>query len=219
MFQFLCNVHTLLLKDWRSEFRSLQILPPTVVLALAGIVIFHFSNINFTQTSSSWAAILWIISLLALVVILDRSLVGDTKNAVLEALFVGPVTPSQFLWAKIIFTGTLVLGLQGLVIFLLWQMMGLTISAPWRTIVLTLILADFAIISMGLLCSLIAQFSHHRGAFLAGLLWPIAVPVVLLAMMAIDDPGKSENVWLILAGFDIVLLGLGPGLLKVIAGK
>jgi hypothetical protein len=38
-------------------------------------------------------------------------------------------------------------------------------------------------------------------------------------MMALDAPSRSENIWLILAGFDIVLLGLGPGLIKVIAGK
>lgn len=219
MVRFLRNISALVLKDWRTELRSWQILPPVVVLALAGIVIFHFSNIHFATSSTGWASILWIITLLDLVVILDRSLAGDARNAVLEALFAGPVTPRQFLIAKLIFTGTLLLGLQGLVLFLLWQMMGLAIGVPLDRVGITLVLADLGLLSMGLVCSLIAQFSHHRGAFLAGLLWPISLPVIILAMMAVDDAGGSENIWLILAGFDIVLLGLGPGLIKVIAGK
>jgi ABC-type transport system involved in cytochrome c biogenesis permease component len=219
MFRSLRNIYTLLAKDWRSEIRSLQILPPAIVLALAAIVLFYFSKIDFSHSPTAWAAILWIVSLLALVVILDRALVTDTRNAVLEALLAGPVTPNQFLFAKLLFTGSMLMGLQVIVLLSLTQMMNLTISSPMGSIFLTLTLTDLGLIAMGLLCSLIAQFSRHRGAFLAGFLWPVALPLVLLAMMAIDDPARSENIWLILAGFDIVLLGISPGLLKVIAGK
>jgi ABC-type transport system involved in cytochrome c biogenesis permease component len=219
MFLSIRNILILLIKDWRSEIRSLQIFPPTIVLALAAVVLFHFSNIDLTKTTIGWAGTLWIVSMLTIVIILDRSLLGDMKNGIFNVLLAGPMTANQFLLEKLIFTGSILLGLQGLIVVLLVQMMDVTISTHYLTFVPLLFLTDFAILTLGLLCSLIAHVSHHRGAFLAGLLWPISLPIVLLSMMVIDNPGGAENIWLILGGFDIVLLGLGPMLLKGIAGK
>jgi ABC-type transport system involved in cytochrome c biogenesis permease component len=219
MRRFLRVIRTLVVKDWQAELRNLQILPLVVVLAVTAMMLFRLAEVNFDSSPLAWAALLWIITLLDLVIILDRTLAADAQNGVLEALLAGPVSPIQFLAGKLVFSGSILLALQGLILLLLSQMMHLPIETPPGLIAAGVLLTDLGLLLLGLLCSLIALLTRHRATLLAGMLWPLALPMVLLAMLTVDPSGRYENGWLILAGVDIVLLGLWPGLLKLITGK
>jgi ABC-type transport system involved in cytochrome c biogenesis permease component len=210
---------TLIAKDWRMEIQNLQITPLMVVMAITAVVLFHFTGIRLAESSMGWAAALWLITLLNLVIILDRAMSPDLKNGVLEAMLAGAVSPMPYLTAKLIFTGSILLVMQGLVLILLKVMMALAISPPIWKISVSLILADIGLLMIGLVCSMIAMMSRHRSAILAGMIWPVAIPIVVLAVLCFEPAGRFENGWLILTGFDIVLLGLWPMLIKMITGK
>lgn len=208
-------------KDWRTEVRTLHIIPLTVILAVAAIMIFRLAGANTARMPLSWPGLLWIISLMVLVIVLDRALASDTQNGVLEALLAGPMTPVQYLAAKLLFAGSILLGLQVLILLLLNQMLQIPITTPFLIIAADLLITDLGLLLIGLACSLIALLSRHRTAMLASILWPLALPLIFLAIWALEAPcgPERENWWLILAGFDIVLLGFWPALLRLIVGK
>jgi ABC-type transport system involved in cytochrome c biogenesis permease component len=208
-------------KDWRTEVRSLHIIPLAVILAVAAVMIFRLAGSNGANVPLSWPGLLWIISLMVLVIVLDRALASDTQNGVLEALLAGPMTPVQYLTGKLLFAGSILLGLQVLILLLLNQMLQIPIKTPWTIIAADLLITDLGLLLIGLACSLIALLSRQRTAMLASILWPLSVPLIFLAIWALEAPcgPERENWWLILAGFDIVLLGFWPGLLRLIVGK
>jgi heme exporter protein B len=221
MITFIQHVWTMVAKDWRTEVRNLHIVPLAVILAVAAVMIFRLAGGTNPALPFSWPGLLWIISLMVLVIILDRAVASDTHNGVLEALLAGPITPVQFLTAKLLFGGSILLGLQVLILFLLNQMLQIPIKTPVSLIVADLLLTDLGLLLLGLVCSLIALLSRHRAALLASILWPLALPLIFIAIWVVDAPcgPERENWWLILGGFDIVLLGFWPGLLRLIVGK
>jgi ABC-type transport system involved in cytochrome c biogenesis permease component len=212
-------IQTLIVKDWRTELRDWQIVPLVVVMALAAVMLFHLTGLRLGNSALGWAAILWLITLLDLVIILDRALAADTHNGALEAMLAGAVSPIQYLVAKLAFAGAILLILQAFILVLLRTMLSLAIQPEVWRVALSLVLADAGLLLVGLICSLIAILSHRRATLLAGMLWPMSLPIVLLAVLSLDPLGRYENGWLILAGFDIVMAGLWPGLIKLITGK
>jgi ABC-type transport system involved in cytochrome c biogenesis permease component len=201
------------------EMRNLQIIPLVAVIAIIAILLFQFTGIRIGESAMGWSAGMWLITLINLVIILDRAMEPDLRNGVMEAMLAGAVSPATYLAAKLLYTGSILIGMQAGVLILLHMMLKLAIlPAIWK-IAAIIIIADSGILMIGLSCSLISMMSRHRSAILAGMIWPITIPIVLLAVLSFEPSGRFENGWLILAGFDLVLAGLWPRLIRMITGK
>jgi len=137
----------------------------------------------------------------------------------------GPVRRIELLLAKLIFCGGILAAMQMMTVLCVAAWSGQAIDRPWTRIVPVVALADVGILLIGLMCALIAALSRHRVALLASMLWPLSLPMVLIAAVSlyVFDGAAAEqyqrNGWLILLAFDVVLFGLWPVLAKMILGR
>lgn len=218
------TIATLVRKDIRLELRNLQIVPLSAVLVLAATLVLRLAG-GAASASLGWIGTLWVVTLIVAVVIFDRALADETHNGQLGAMLSGPVRTIELLLAKLIFTGGILVIMQLLTVICVMWWSGQAIDRPWIRVVPVVALADFGILLVGLMCALIATMSRHRTALLASMLWPLALPMVLIAAVSLRvfDGATAEqyqqNGWLILTAFDVILFGLWPVLAKMILGR
>ncbi len=145
--------------------------------------------------------ILWVGTLLATIVSLDRMFQSDFEDGSLEALVIGPQPLPGIVLAKLgahwLSTGLPLVVLSPL----LGMMLGLPLAAAWF-ICLSLCLGTIAASSIGAIGAAVTMGVRRGGALLTLLVMPFFVPVLIFGVVACQSYLDGQD-----AGIALALLG------------
>ena len=206
------------------EFRSRETAIPMAVFAAGALIAFQFSfdlrggTLNLVAPGVLWVAIIFA-SLLAL----GRSFSREAERGSLDGLLTSPIDPGALYLAKVAANVILLLVLEAVIIPLAAILFNLQLFQP--TLLLTLLLGNVGIASVGTILSAISTRARAREALLPIMLLPVLVPVVIGAVrataLAIDSgPWEDIRPWLaILGAYDLVFLTVSSLLFYVTVEK
>ncbi len=221
---YLGQIRILLVKELTVEFRSRETAIPMAVFAAAALIAFQFSfdlrggTLNLVAPGVLWVAIIFA-SLLAL----GRSFSREVERGSLDGLLASPIDPGALYLAKVAANVILLLVLEAVIIPLAAIFFNLQLFQP--VLLLTLLLGNIGIASVGTILSAISARSRAREALLPIMLLPLLVPVIIGAVRAtalsIDNgPWDDIQPWLaILAAYDLVFLFVSSLLFYVTVEK
>lgn len=131
-------------------------------------------------------AMLWVCSLFAAVVGMNRAAVADRRNGFFSALLLTPHDAALFYFVRLLTVGVFLVGTQLLMAGVSIWLLRFDITAQPPLILLIIVLADIGILAPGVLLS--SGTSRARGgeALLTIALLPVIVPVFLGATGATD---------------------------------
>lgn len=221
---YLGQIRILLIKEITVEFRSRETAIPMAVFAAAALIAFQFSfdlrggTLNLVAPGVLWVAIIFA-SLLAL----GRSFSREVERGSLDGLLASPIDPGALYLAKVTANIILLLALEAVIIPLAAILFNLQLFQP--ALLLTLLLGNIGIASVGTILAAISARSRAREALLPIMLLPLLVPVIIGAVrataLAIDNgPWDDIQPWLaILAAYDLVFLFVSTLLFYVTVEK
>ena len=221
---YLGQIRILLTKEITVEFRSRETAIPMAVFAAAALIAFQFSfdlrggTLNLVAPGVLWVAIIFA-SLLAL----GRSFSREVERGSMDGLLASPIDPGALYLAKVAANVILLLALEAVIIPLATLLFNLQLFQP--TLLLTLLLGNIGIASVGTILAAISARSRAREALLPIMLLPLLVPVIIAAVrataLAIDrGPWDDVQPWLaILAAYDLVFLFVSSLLFYVTVEK
>lgn len=221
---YLGQIRILLAKELTVEFRSRETAIPMAVFAAAALIAFQFSfdlrggTLNLVAPGVLWVAIIFA-SLLAL----GRSFSREAERGSLDGLLASPIDPGALYLSKVASNVILLVVLEAVIIPLAAILFNLQLFQP--TLLLTLLLGNIGIASVGTILAAISARSRAREALLPIMLLPLLVPVIIGAVRAtavVIDSGPWEDIqpWLaILAAYDLVFLFVSSLLFYVTVEK
>lgn len=223
MKEFLAAVWAVVWKDLRIEGRTRQTVSIMVMFSLATIIMFNFAmgmavNVNLSAGEAVSPALLWMVTLLAAILGLNRSLALDRENQVIDAILMAPVPRAALYAGKVISITLFTLALDAVLVVLFTVFFDKPFYLP--VVLLVLALGTIGYIAAGVLITSITIQSRTRDVLLPVLLLPVSLPLVLPAAMAtttyIASAMRGEAAWeliqsqlfLVLA-YDLIMLGAG----------
>jgi heme exporter protein B len=206
----------ILVKDLRSELRTLRSLPAMVLFAVTTFVIFHFGLDRASLSGSLAAGVLWATLLFAAVLGINRIFVAERDEGGFEAIRLAPIDRTALLAAKSAALLIYMLALE-LVTVPVFALFFLDSAAALPPLCLVLLLADIGLAATGALISSMAVNSRARDLLVPLLLLPLVVPLMIAAAGAsqhlLDAGGPAYDrygTWLaVLALYDSVFLLIG----------
>lgn len=180
---FIHQVRTLLLKDLRREIRTKEVLTTTISFAVLLMVVFTFA---FYQDDDSvkivFPGILWVSIVYSGTLAIARTFAQEKDGGCLRALALIPRTQQSLYWAK------LLLNLVFMLIFevVLLPMLSLAFSVPiWDQLhlyALSIFVGTIGFVALGTLMAAMLVHSHLREVLLPVLLFPLAVPLIIVGV-------------------------------------
>jgi heme exporter protein B len=205
-----------LVKDLRSELRTMRSLPAMVLFAVTTFVIFHFGLDRASLSGSLAAGVLWATLLFAAVLGINRLFVAERDEGGFEAIRLAPIDRNSLLAAKAAALLIYLLALE-LITVPVFALFFLDSASALGPLLLVLLLADLGLAATGALVSSMAVNSNARDLLVPLLLLPLVVPLMIAATGAsqhlLDAGGPSYDrygSWLaVLALYDLVFLLIG----------
>lgn len=223
MKEFLAAVWAVVWKDLRIEGRTRQTVSIMVMFSLATIIMFNFAmgmavNVNLSAGDAVSPALLWMVTLLAAVLGLNRSLALDRENQVIDAILMAPIPRAALYAGKVVSITLFTLALDAVLVVLFTVFFNKPFYLP--VVLLILALGTIGYIAAGVLITSITIQSRTRDVLLPVLLLPVSLPLVLPAAMAtttyIASAGMGEASWglvqapvLLVIAYDLLMLGVG----------
>jgi len=223
MKEFLAAVWAVVWKDLRIEGRTRQTISIMVMFSLATIIMFNFAmgmavNVNLTAGRNVSPALLWVVTLLAAILGLNRSLALDRENQVFDAILIAPIPRAALYAGKVVSITIFTLALDAILIVLFTVFFNQPFYLPM--VILVLALGTLGYIAAGVLITSMTIQSRTREVLLPVLLLPISLPLVLPAAMAtttyIASAALGEASWalvrspvLLVIIYDLMMLGAG----------
>ncbi len=203
-------------KDLLSEYRSRRAWPAMLLLGILVAVVFTVQMDLPPEGQRRIAGdLLWLATLFAGVLALDRSFALESEDHCGEGLLLYPVSPTTVYLAKLLVNVCALAALEMILIPLFIALSGVPLLAhPWATL-LVAGLGNVAICALGTPLSALAAKIPERGNLSALLVFPLIIPVLLAAseatrLIAEDRLGAEWWRWVqFLAAFAVVFLVSG----------
>lgn len=172
-------------KDLYSEWKTKQVV--TTMLIFSGLVIVTFS-FAFDPSNTAVRAIvpglIWVITIFAAILGLNRSFLSETKNDNLHGIIVSPTDPSSIYLGKVIANFVFVLVVQLISIPVLFILFNFKFLGNLPLFIGVVFLGTFGFISVGTFLAGLAANSRSSEMLLPILLFPIVSPVIIAAVQA-----------------------------------
>jgi len=223
--------NAILRKDLIAELRTFEMLTSMGLYTLLTLVVYYLaisqaaSDFNIASIASG---LLWLAFIFTSLLGLNRSLVHEKDQGVMEALLLSPIDPPVLFAAKatgnFIFIG--IVELLTLPLFSLFILEGKPIAGPWYLLSVPLFLGTLGIASVGTLLATMSVNTKGRDVILAVMFVPILFPLlyaVVAATSAVVAPGPDGfgPFWPamgIAAGYDAIMLFAAYALYEFILG-
>jgi len=173
------------------------------------------------------SALLWLSFLFAAVLGLSRNFAEEVELGAWRGLLLSPVGRDTLYLGKVA-SGTLFVLVVEAVVFPVFLVLYRPLSAKASVVsvtpavVLTALLTTVGLVAVGVLFTALSVGTGAREALLAGLVLPVASPVLLSAVrltsMVCTGSGWGElwRWWALLAGFDLIFIALGSVLFRYV---
>ena len=206
------QVVCLVAKDLRIEARNRQTLG---LVAVLGILIVTVLGLGLgTQNNVpgfSATAVLWVAYLFSGVLCFEKTFAVERNDSVLAALLMAPVDRGVIYLAKLVSNLALILAVAAVVTPAGVLFFGFDLSAAPLAFASVMVLSIVGFAAVGTLFSAMVSSSRLQGGFLAMMIFPITLPLVLvstqLMMRAFRDgqPVGGGAVGVLVA-FDLIFL-------------
>ncbi len=208
----LSNTAVLLGKELRTEFRSRELLPTTVVFIFIVIALFSITLHPTTSESRRLGpGLLWVAFLFAASLMLQPCFLREQNNDTLSALRLSVNDPFAIFFAKLAANTIFLLLTELLMLPFFAGFFNVHIVSVFPQLVLVLFLGSLGIAIPGTAFSAISAQARMRELMLPLLLLPLLAPVLIASAEATaallePDPALPLGGLGILIAFDVVFL-------------
>lgn len=209
-------VAALLRKELRLELRTFQVVPAMALFSITTLVVFHFSLQKDAVDGPLAGGVLTITVLFSAILGINRLFVADHEEGGFDGFLLAPVDRTAMLVAKALALLTFLLLLELVAVpafaFMLLDP-DLTGAALTQTIV-TLLLADIALATVGTLVGALAIQTRARDLIVPLIALPLLLPVVigtaklLAPTFAAAGAEALPGRWLAIVGLYDLVFGL-----------
>ena len=200
---FLRAVFAIVWKDIQAEYRSLELISAMLVFSLLVIIIFNFAlNLDIKTRQTVTAGVLWTTFAFAGTLGLNRSMSVEKDRGCLDGLLLAPVDRSAIYFGKAISNLVFMLVVEVIVLPVYSVLYNTNLFQPG--LLLVILLGSIGYVGVGTLLATMSVQTRTRDILLSILLFPVALPVLLPAIIASN--GFLEGVELAEILFPIGLL-------------
>lgn len=210
------QITALVRKDLRRESRTWEVTTSTVAFSILLVAVFAFA---FYRREAANATLLpgtlWVAILFAGNLVFERTFDHETSENCLRALSLVPRSSGSLFVAKLSVNILFVLAFEVVLFPLLALVFDADVFGQWPHHTLVLLGGTVGFAALGTLVSAMLVENRLRKIFLPLVLYPLAVPILLIGIVATRDlvtggPGASAWAWLrVLLALDVVYTGLG----------
>lgn len=172
-------------KDLYSEWKTKQVV--TTMLIFSGLVIVTFS-FAFDPSNNAVRAIIpgliWVITIFASLLGLNRSFLSETKNDNLYGMIVSPTDPSSIYLGKVMANFIFVLIVQLISIPVLFILFNFHFLGHLPLFICVVLIGTFGFISVGTFLAGLSANSRSSEMLLPIILFPIVSPIIIAAVQA-----------------------------------
>ena len=207
-------IGALLGKDLRGEWRAREAWLAMALFAVLTLVMLNFSmRLRVDSMRPLGPAALWIAILLSGTLGLNRSMAAEQAHGAFDALLLAPHDPSYIFVAKALANalGMLSVGLLALPIgAVLFDERLLNVG-----VIGCILMGTFAYAGVGTLTALLAANTRMRDALLPVLVFPLALPLIVAAVLAsagfvYAEPWQDFGAWLgVMAAYSVIFWTAG----------
>ncbi|MDC1141745.1 heme exporter protein CcmB [Planctomycetota bacterium] len=180
---------TLIKREILVEARTKSLLSAMGLFAVLCVVVVGLGvkGLPFDETYDRFVlAMLWVCSLFAAVVGMNRAAVADRRNGFFSALLLTPHDAALFYTVRLLTVGFFLVGTQVLMALVSIWMLRFPLFEQSPVIIGVILLADIGILAPGVLLSSATSRARGGEALLTIALLPVIVPVFLGATGATD---------------------------------
>ena len=208
-------VTAIIWKDLRIERHTRQTLSIMVMYSLVTVIMFNFAlEANLAAAREVATGLLWATILLAGTLGLHRSFAIERENQSIDALLIAPIDRHVLYIAKIISVIIFTFLLEAILIIMFTVFFNKPFWQP--SIILILMLGTIGYVAAGVIITSMTIQTRAREVLLPILLFPIILPLILPAAIAIAEfmTGQPDlsviraTVSLVLA-YDLMILAVG----------
>lgn len=214
MSSWLAEAAAVFAKDWRAELRTRFALNTLGLFAVTTLVVVSFSLGPVGGSPAGPAvlpAVLWLILLFAATAGLPRVFVAEEETHTATALRLA-ATPSALYCGKLLYGLTLMLALELITTPLYLAMVQLPVVSP-GLLAGTLAIGAVGLAAASTLVAVMVAQARGRGTLFAVLLFPVLVPLLVMAValtrQAVSgEPAPVELYQLLLYDASVIVAGL-----------
>ncbi len=210
---YLQAVVTIVWKDLAAELRSRELISAMLVFALLVILIFNFAlQLEPRTRSEVTSGVLWVTFAFAGTLGLNRSMSMENDRGSMEALLLAPVDRSAIFFGKAIGNLLFMLLVVAIVLPVYALLYNQNLFNPG--LLLVILLGSIGYVVVGTLLSAMAVQTRTRDILLPILLFPLVIPVLLMAVKASSGflaGDEMSEIWPalnILIVYDLIFLAL-----------
>jgi len=202
-------------KEWRCELRTKVALNTLGLFAVTTLVVAGVSlgplGVSKAQGSALLPVLLWLILLFSVAAGLPRAFVQEEESQTATALRLS-ATPSALFCGKLLYSLTLVDGLEALITPLYVTIMNLQVAKP-GLLVVSLAAGGYGLaVGSTLIAAIIAQ-ARSKGTLFSVLSFPILLPLLILVIeltrnAVVGDPAGMALAQLLLYDASVSIFGL-----------
>ncbi len=205
----------LLRKDLLLEVRGRESVPAMGLLAVTTLVVLHFALGKESLDGNLAAGALWVSILFSATLGIGRLFVAEAEEGGMDAVLMTPVDRTAILCSKVITLFLFLVGVQVVVVpaFAI-LLLGPALAPALPGLVGILLLADFAIATVGALVGAIAAQSRLRDLLTPLLALPLLIPPLIAAasatgkLFAIGGPDAIPGRWPLIIALYALIFGL-----------
>jgi len=182
-------------KDLAAEYRSRELISSMLVFAVLIVVIFNYAlDLEPSLRAKVTGGVLWVTFAFAGTIGLNRSMAVEKDRGCLDGLLLAPVDRSAIFFGKAISTLIFMLTVELFMLPIYGLFYNTNLFNP--SLMLTMLLGSIGYVSVGTLLSSMAVQTRTRDILLPILLFPVVVPILLIAVSTSNSilAGEMEGV-------------------------
>ncbi len=198
-------------KDMAAEWNSRELLGSMLVFSLLVLLVFNFAlQLDVRSRSTVTAGVLWVTFAFAGTLGLNRSMAVEKDRGCLDGLLLAPVDRSAIYFGKVVAN----LAFLGIVIAFILPTYSLLYNVNLFVpgLLGVIVLGSIGYVGVGTLLASMAVQARTRDLLLPVLLFPVALPALIPAVMASTGflqgvPASELDTWIrLLVVYDVVFL-------------
>jgi heme exporter protein B len=165
-------------KDLRQEWRLRQGMVAALLMGVATVVGVGFAALGQTLSVGLQAGLFWVAVLFGMFPALARGFIVEEETGTADLLRLA-ARPASIFWGKWLFHATLY-GLLSAVLVPLYALLVAPLGGAWGAWLLLWLGGGFCLTTVLTLCGALVAQTAVRGALLAGLTFPLLLPLLLI---------------------------------------
>ena len=180
---FFQAVAAVIRKDLTAEFRSRELLSAMLVFSMLVIIIFNFAlDLDPMTRKEVTSGVLWTTFAFAGTLGLNRSMAVEKDRGCLDGLLLAPVDRAAIYFGKVISNLVFMFVVEAIVLPMYSMLYNVNLFNPG--LLLVILLGSIGYTAVGTLLASMAVQARTRDVLLPILLFPVAIPVLLSAVVA-----------------------------------